>query len=815
MTVDDARGHVEDKTTSVLVGREEVLRVLRTKLDSGTRRGILTRRTKTVDNLTGFTVVHSALGVFTCSGQQTGKLVMSTRVEDEELHGAEEHELATRTSESAQACDERASTTHRVGIQTLDALFGWKTGPRDSILFVKVDAEGHDMDILKGGRRLLQQKMVRYLLFEVNVSGEEDFVTFLHFLAAEVQYKFCYAVMPDALFPLNEQLFYDSYEQVFLQAQREEVHLDDHAGPEHLFRSDDQERQQLPSVLRAYFSMKVARAWNVICTYSATHARFLHAKHTRNQRAFLFLFRKPFGAETSSFKKTSDWWLRTGIGIEREERAHFAAVFPQAKIGNHGHGFARRSTLAFLHAFTNQAELDQPRTPWWRQTGDGGESASNTDRASAATPGEEEDELIQGVIKQSVVAGQEEHKDLVDIATAQIPLSDTTNVARQHWHLFEEGRYAIRSFLDVVTQRVPGKGLANLAARLCGSRFQPNYIVEPRIMKLGTVLDSKHVQGALLQKLTAVDISTNRNGENDFYHELARYLERRAHEAGFLDSLWVLCGAELWYVAAWRKRGSVGSFLSLMQLGWTTTTSVNRKTRSPDSSEDGASGSTNRETFGAGSRTQKTGSSAGLTHDSACLLLDRMGIVDLQDLFTKYVSPHDYEEWKTSAEKRGSFARRRQGGHDREKPGAARTKFSDFYADMWRDPVAMLQVHYNLTQAVHHVKTPKDILPYAVSEKARTLADEAVSRAYGFDADNDEGTFDDAEVRYRTNHLRYPMAAAHLAEEPREDTGPEELEESHAGRIFLWDFVEDAILKTDLRAVFWSAYFHGSQEAAD
>eukprot|EP00392_Amoebophrya_sp_AT5.2_P006757 g6769.t1 len=477
-------GDVRHRITETLtLSRNEIFEVLESQLDTATRKSILSRCTRrVVGGVTGFSVVHAALGsregqgMFTCSGQQTGKLVDSS---------------TSATDEEDEDCG--PNRKHEVTIRTLDGMFASESGHEGEsgeILFLKVDAEGHDEEIVRGSHTLLRRKMVRYLLFEVNFESAAAMEQFLEFLGStEMGYPFCYAVMPDALFPLDEQFFYESYDDVFASNYAE--------APPSASASDDE-------------------------------AEFLEV---RGQT-------KPADAAGT-----------------------------------------RISDLLFLDAFQRQADMDQSRQPWWDVSADFSED-SDPMRVVA--------EQIAPVGTHAFAADEVKHGELQyqrpsigSVALSQFPhasVPESTATSRVHFHIFEPGRYAVRSFLDVVTQRSPGKGLAHLAARKFGSRFQPNYIVEPRIMKLGTnTHDSKFTQQRLLSLLSShtataaaqsIEVAQNRDGQNDFYHELARYLERRAHEAAPMDSLWLLCGAELWYVAAWRKRGSVGSFLSLMQMGW-------------------------------------------------------------------------------------------------------------------------------------------------------------------------------------------------------------------------------------------------------
>lgn len=65
-----------------------------------------------------------------------------------------------------------ASISRRISVRTLDSdltELGWT-----SVDFLKVDAEGHDLHVLRGAKRLLSEQRIGFVQFEYNVSWQHD-----------------------------------------------------------------------------------------------------------------------------------------------------------------------------------------------------------------------------------------------------------------------------------------------------------------------------------------------------------------------------------------------------------------------------------------------------------------------------------------------------------------------------------------------------------------------------------------------------------------------------------------------------------------
>ena len=143
--------------------------------------------------------------------------------------------------------------------------------------------------------------------------------------------------------------------------------------------------------------------------------------------------------------------------------------------------------------------------------------------------------------------------------------------------------------------------------------------------------------------------------DTDFYHEMSRFLERRSHETGAVDAIWTLCGAELWYVGAWRKRGALGAFLGLMMMPLLVGTPLSSNNKH-----------------------------AALT---ACLLLDESGAspnFDLEEIYTRFLGPHDFQVWRDA----------------RRADGILSNSFRDFYKDLYGSVWKFLITHHNVARAV-------------------------------------------------------------------------------------------------------------------
>ncbi|CAD7938844.1 unnamed protein product [Amoebophrya sp. A25] len=880
-----------DKSGSLRLTRREIFHVLFSRLDASGRKSVLSRKTSTFSGVTQFNIRNVALSrektraLFTCSGSQTGMLLFETadeKIKQGTMIGSsvglgrsssgsvtidDKKGSIIRTKGKGEACAENLEqSTHETEVSTLDA--EWRhlldaqgsgsnhisesrtgSGADDQrqrstsapstdfaeILLLKIDAEGHDSAIMHGGEHLLASKLVRFLLFEVNLDTAREFVDVLQFLLG-LGYGFCYAIMPDALLPVNERHFYETFEQVFDHddgAEMMRLQMDNKLEQGSKIQLIQNQRGsyenhsrvhkvELVSLLQAYFDRHVPVAFNVVCTHRARFARLLHQRYTRNQQAYSLLFQSAF--DRRHMDRNSAWWLRTGVGVALEERRYFHDLFPGLSEGGEEsgtpwslsskrepslgaesetessgtrHGKRKRTIKEkmkttnqeklFLSALSRQLEVDQERWPWWSEedlkNSDplrtvvellippfGGDEGHNYSKLPKTNNRRNEDDSEDDAIYS---AGDEDsQKVLHELALSQMA---TVDRAKHHFHLYEPDRYLVRNFLDVVAQRAPGKGLTNLAARRFGSRFMPNYIIEPRIMTLGTILDSKHVQKQLLNKLAAVEIAENRDGVNDFYHEMARYLERRAHEAGFLDWLWQLCGAELWYVAAWRKRGSVGSFLSLIHMGWSTTSELDDNN---DASTHGAQ-------------------DASLEQDSACLVLERAGRIDLEGIYARFVNPHDFAEFIESQSGTGQTT-------------TSSSTFASFYQEIWRNPQRMLEVHYNLTRAASGQVLPRTILPWATAGRQRTELERVAGGRLDLLHEDHTVLEEISSTRTNTkrmtvNHLRYPMAKTRADRIPETPRRSERMLE--VGRIFLWDFVQDEVMRTDLRTLFWSNHF--------
>ena len=278
-------------------------------------------------------------GFFRCSGTQAGNLHLATPENQPSSRTAEE-------KEDASVC----VLSHAVQSATLDDYFAAEES--GSFAMVKIDAEGLDFKILRGAARLLAEKRVLFLLFEAstarNLTHFEEGVNWLR----GVGYGFCYAVMPDTIFPLSEEGFYASFEDIFRSGSPSSSAPTVRAplSGARTVGEEEEERRTTPfragPLFRTAFAPErgIHRAFNVICTHSPALARELFRRYTTNQRVFGMLFGRAFhgvanprdGAQQDHERggsywndRFARWFLRAGNAVERRERTYFnKELFP-------------------------------------------------------------------------------------------------------------------------------------------------------------------------------------------------------------------------------------------------------------------------------------------------------------------------------------------------------------------------------------------------------------------------------------------------------------------------------------------------------
>lgn len=156
------------------------------------------RRVKLVAERQGFTVANLALGdeagaarLFDRSewGCSTGQATLHADVITQLHHGE--------------------AASFEVRVDTLDNIDARSSFP--SVALLKIDTEGHELAVLRGGRKLLRSGRVQTILFEFNSMNLISRTTLRDFYDALPGYDL-YRVLPAALLPLGE---YDHHNEVF------------------------------------------------------------------------------------------------------------------------------------------------------------------------------------------------------------------------------------------------------------------------------------------------------------------------------------------------------------------------------------------------------------------------------------------------------------------------------------------------------------------------------------------------------------------------------------------------------------------------